>query len=68
LVLFNETKEEKKFLYPDAIGEFLELQNTSSSGNEKRNEQTRLNDIKKIIKRHKNIKRIIGFRQQNKKR
>ena len=67
LVLFNETKEQKRFLYPEAIGEFLELQNKSSSDNEIRNEQRRLNDIKKIIKRHKNIKKIIGFRQQNKK-
>ncbi len=68
MVLFNETKEEKKFLYPEAIGVFLELQNKSSSANETKTEQRRLDDVKKIIKRHKNIKKIIGIRQENEKK
>jgi hypothetical protein len=67
LVLFDETKEKKRFLYPEAMGDYLELQNRSTSANEMKNEQTRLNDIKKTIKRHKNIKKIIGFRLPDKK-
>lgn len=66
LVQFDETKEAKKFLYPEAIGEFLELQNKFSSGNEK--EQRRVNDIKRVIIRHKNIKKIIGFRKEGEKK
>lgn len=68
MVLFNDTKEEKKFLYPEAIGDFLELQNKSSSDAELKTEQKRLEDVKKIIKRHKNIKKIIGIREENDKK
>ncbi len=68
MVFFNETKEEKKFLYPEAMGVFLELQNKSSSSHETKTEQRRIDDVKKIIKRHKNIKKIIGIRQENEKK
>jgi hypothetical protein len=73
-VLFHETKERKKFLYPDAIGGFLELQNKSSLDNkeqimketetvyEREREQGRIKNIKGIIKREKGIKKILGIR------
>jgi hypothetical protein len=76
IVLFHETKERKKFLYPEAFGEFLELQNKSSSDNqdevmkgtgtdhEGEHEQRRIKYIKGVIKREKGIKKIIGFRQE----
>ncbi len=75
MVLFNETKEEKKFLYPEAIGDFLELQNKTSLDNKEQitkqietgtegKEQRRVNEIKKMIKREKSIKKIIGIRQE----
>jgi len=79
-VLFHETKEQKKFLYPEAIGEFLELQNKSSSDNKEQNidetetghagehEQRRIKNIKGIIKRENTIKKIIGIRQRDKKK
>jgi hypothetical protein len=68
-VLFNDTQEEKKFLYPEAIGEFLELQNKISNedmieNENSRNEQKRVNDIKNIIKREKSIKKIYGLRKK----
>lgn len=79
MVQFNETKEAKKFLYPEAIGDFLELQNKSSSDNEAqipkqietvsegKNEQKRVNEMKKMIKREKSIKKIIGIRRDEDK-
>lgn len=77
IVMFDETKEQKKFLYPDAIGEFLELQNKSLSENkeqimketvdERECEQRRIKDIKGIIKREKGIKKIMGFRRDEEK-
>lgn len=62
-VMFHETKEQKKFLYPEAIGEFLELQNKLYSDNKDQavheieaghngeREQRRINDIRGTIKR-----------------
>jgi hypothetical protein len=78
IVQFHETKEQKKFLYPDALGEFLELQNKSSSDNkeqineteeehESEHEQKRIKKIKGIIKRENIIKKIIAIRQRGKK-
>jgi hypothetical protein len=75
-VQFHETKEQKKFLYPEALGGFLELQNKASSDNEEQIEKqvgdeselehTRIKDMKKAIKREKSIKAIIGIRQDEK--
>jgi len=79
IVLFHDTKERKKFLYPEAMGEFLELQNKSSSANkeplendmkagkEYEQEQRRIKDIKGVIKREKGIKKIIGIRREKEK-
>jgi hypothetical protein len=78
-VLFHETKEKKKFLYPEAIEEFLEIQNKSSldeeqimketeTGYECECEQRRIKDIKGIIKREKGIKKIMGIRREEEKK
>jgi hypothetical protein len=78
-VMFHETKEQKNFLYPEAFGEFLELQNKSYSDNKQQAiketeaghegdyEQRRIKDIRGIIKRENIIKKIIGRRQEGKK-
>jgi hypothetical protein len=78
-VLFHDTDEQKKFVYPEAIGEFLELQNKSSSDDKEQGmneteirqegerEQKRIKDIKGIIKRENIIKKIIGIRTKEKK-
>ena len=75
IVLFDETKERKKFLYPEAIGDFLELQNKASSDNEElvmkdtetgeecENEKRRIKVIKGMIKRENSIKKIMGIRK-----
>ena len=77
IVLFDETKEQKKFLYPEAIGDFLELQNKSSSdermketeaGYENELEKGRIKNIKGIIKREKGIKKIMGIRREEEKK
>ena len=77
IVLFDETKERKKFLYPEAIGDFLELQNKSSSDNEelvmkdtetrevRENEHSRIKGIKGIIRRENGIKKIMRIRKDN---
>jgi hypothetical protein len=76
IVQFHETKEQKKFVYPDALEEFLELQSKSSldnkeknineieTGHENEHEQKRIKNIKGIIKRENIIKKIIGIRQR----
>jgi predicted transcriptional regulator len=78
-VLFHDTNEQKKFLYPEAIGEFLELQSKASSndeqqgmkemetGHEGEHEQKRIKNIKGIIKRENIIKKIIGIRTREEK-
>lgn len=78
-ILFHDTQEQKKFLYPDAVGEFLELQNNSVSdnkeqvmkemktGNKGEHEQRRIKDLKGIINREKSIKKLIGLRLDKKK-
>lgn len=80
IVLFHETQEKKKFLYPDAIGDFLELQSKLSSDNKEQimqegengdaseHEQKRMKDIKRAIKRELNIKKIIENRQEEEKK
>lgn len=75
IVLFHETSEKKKFIYPDALGEFLELQHKSSDshdplmkdGKKSENEHERIKDIKGAIRREKGIKKIIGIRQAEKR-
>jgi hypothetical protein len=79
IVLFHETNERKKFFYPDAIGEFLELQNKPTPDNkehaiketgtehEREHEQRRIKSIQGLIKREKDIKKIIGIRQEEEK-
>jgi|AGTN01.3.fsa_nt_gi hypothetical protein len=74
IVRFHETNEQKKFFYPDAIGEFLEIQNKPSPDNkehfmketehEREHEQRRIKGIKGRIKREKDIKKIIGIRRE----
>ena len=75
VVLFHETQENKKFLYPEAMGEFLELQNKSFSDNQDKvlketaeyageHEQRRIKHLKGVIKREKCIKKIIGIRRE----
>jgi hypothetical protein len=79
IVLFDDINEQKKFIYPDSIGEFLELQNKSSSDNpkqiskeletgDKESEQIRIKSIKGIIKREKGIKKIMGIRREEEKK
>lgn len=80
VVLFHDTKEQKKFIYPDSIGGFLELQNKSYSenkellskdaetGDECKNEQSRIKNIKGIIKRENSIKKIMGIRKESEKK
>lgn len=77
IVLFHEANERKKFLYPDVIGEFLELQQKPSLGNDMRketeteqeneHERKRIKEMKGAIKREKGIKKIIGLRRQEDK-
>lgn len=75
VVLFHEANEKKKFIYPDALGEFLELQHKSSDhndpltkdGTKPENEHERIKDIKGVIRREKGIKKIIGIRQAEKR-
>ncbi len=80
IVQFHDTKEQKKFLYPESIGEFLELQNKSSLNTQNEDmkdtetkdkgeyEQRRIKHIKGIIKREKGVKKIIGMRGKNKEK
>ena len=78
IVQFHQTKEQKKFLYPEAIGEFLELQNKSSTdeqmmketetGYESEREKKRIKGIKGIICREKSIKKIMGIRREEEKK
>lgn len=50
-ILFDKTKELKKFKYPDAIGKFLELQ--------KDNFDEQINDDKKVLKKEKDRKQKV---------
>jgi hypothetical protein len=78
-VLFHDTNEKKKFLYPEAIGDFLELQNKPSLDNQDKVmkattehegelEQKRIKNIKGVIEREKGIKKIFRIRREEEKK